>query len=126
MCSCDITLKAAPRSRASATRNAAAATSRSLLTTLRHTVEAARSDSGRNAVQIAARPAPTAMETPPSTRQSNSDQTITRAPDPTELSDPSARRVPTATATYAVVNRAVAAGTVQSRTPSAIASASGP
>ena len=121
-----MTLKAAPRSRASATRNATAETSRNLLTTLRHTVAAARSDRGRNAVQMAARPAPTAMETPPSTRQSSSDQTITRAPDPTELSAPSTRRVATATATYAVVNRAVAAGTVQSRTPSAIASASGP
>ena len=43
----------------------------------------------------------------------------------TESAD-STRSVTTATATYAAVNRAVAAGTVQSRTPSAIASASGP
>ena len=68
VCSADITLRAAPRSIASATRRVAAETSRNVETTFRQTVEAARSDSGRNAVQIAARPAPIAIDAPPTTR----------------------------------------------------------
>src|SRR4051812_46421387 len=92
----------------------------------RQVAAAARTVGGSNVVQIAARPEPTAIAVPPESPQTSIDQSTTRVPDGAVPADPATAAVTRPTTAYPGVKHAVASRTVQSRSPSAIRSASGP
>ena len=81
VCSCDITLAAPSQCATSATRNASRESAANQTSVRQAAAVAARSESGRNDVQIAARPEPTATADPPRAPQSRTVQARVRASD---------------------------------------------
>ena len=126
VCNRERTLAAVPKSIAKETARATAdaAPNRN---TMRPAVDtAARAETGIEAAQIAARPEPVAIAGAATTRVSATDQSTTRPMDRAVEGVLANSPVTIATTTYAAPNRVTAPGTVQSRSPSEIASASGP
>ena len=89
-------------------------------------VATARTDTGRNAAQIAARPEPTARAGPPTRIERSTDQSTARAVSGAVAGVAASATVSRVTTTYPTAKQAMATGTVQSRSPSEMASESGP
>ena len=97
-----------------------------MVSTERQAAAVATSDAGSQAPHTAARPEPAAIAVAPNSPQMTTDHSTTRtrsgAVEGVDASVPTS----TAVATYPLVKTSAATGTVQSRSPSAIRSASGP
>ena len=99
VCSCDITLTAPSQSTARAARRITSDAAAYQTRMRQAAAAAARSEIGRNDVQMAARPDPTAIAVPPSSTQSSTAQTRARASEGALAAVAARRWVTTSTAT---------------------------
>ena len=104
-CSWESTFTAVPKSTARASTRASADAAAYQTRTARHVVAAARTETGRSAAQMAARPEPTARAVPPTSTDSRTDQSTALATSGDVPGVAASTAVSTVTRTYPAVKQ---------------------